>query len=47
MGAEDTLPKLILRNYERYGDKRVAVRKKIYDVIIKAGSESQHRKEEK
>lgn len=28
--GEDTLPKLLKRNYERYGDKKVAMRKKDY-----------------
>jgi long-chain acyl-CoA synthetase len=30
--AQDTLPKLLKRNFERFGDKKVAMRKKIYGI---------------
>lgn len=33
--AEDTLPKLLLRNYQRYGDKKIAMRKKTMGIWYK------------
>lgn len=32
MTSEDTLPKLLKRNYDRYGDKKVAMRKKEFGI---------------
>ena len=32
LGKEDTLPKLLLRNYKKYGDKKVAIREKDFGI---------------
>jgi len=32
MTTEDTLPKLFLRNYQRWGDKRIAMRRKDFGI---------------
>ena len=32
MAEEDTLPKILLRNYQKYGDRRIAVRQKDFGI---------------